>query len=113
MSKTAIQAFDSIADAEWAAESQGVVGTGLTLQTGYERSLGLLSNASRERYVAKVQGQRAGFLIISMQGAFVGYVQLLGVADKFRAAGWSAGNSSTMRSRRIFRENAQRFHLRI
>ena len=59
----------------------------LTLATGYERSLALLANASRERYLAHVSGKPAGFLVISMQGAFVGYVQLLGVAAQFRGQG--------------------------
>ncbi|HEX4984611.1 MAG TPA: GNAT family N-acetyltransferase [Burkholderiales bacterium] len=59
----------------------------LTLGTGYERSLKLLGNASRERYLATVAGEPAGFLMISMQGAFVGYVQLLGVAQGLRGRG--------------------------
>jgi ribosomal protein S18 acetylase RimI-like enzyme len=108
MSKTAIQAFDSIADAEWAAKVMASSEPWLTLQTGYDRSLGLLSNASRERYVARVQGERAGFLIISMQGAFVGYVQLLGVAERFRGQG--VGRELIgFAEQRIFRETPNVF----
>lgn len=59
----------------------------LTLATGYERSLMLLSNETRERYVATVAGARAGFIVLNMQGAFVGYVQLLGVDRNFRGQG--------------------------
>ncbi|HVY04904.1 MAG TPA: GNAT family N-acetyltransferase [Burkholderiales bacterium] len=59
----------------------------LTLGTGYERSLKLLNSETRERYLAKVAGEPAGFLVVSMQGAFVGYIQLLGVAEKFRGQG--------------------------
>jgi hypothetical protein len=55
-----------------------------------------------------VQGERAGFLIISMQGAFVGYVQLLGVADKFRGQG--VGRELIgFAEQRIFRETPNVF----
>lgn len=108
MSKTAIQAFDSIADAEWAAKVMASSEPWLTLQTGYERSLALLSNASRERYLAKVEGERAGFLIISMQGAFVGYVQLLGVAASFRGQGVGRALIDYA-EQRIFRETPNVF----
>ena len=79
-SKTVIQAFASTADAEWAATLMAESQPWVTLDIGYERSLGLLGDASRECYLAKVDGERAGFLMISMQGAFVGFIQLLGVA---------------------------------
>ena len=87
MVKTHIRAFESAADAEWAAATMSASEPWLTLGTGYERSLKLLNNNARERYLALAAGERAGFLVISMQGAFVGYVQLLGVAAKFRAKG--------------------------
>lgn len=125
MSKTLIQAFDSTADAEWAARVMVVSEPWLTLAISHERSLRLLSDGSRERYLAKVQGQRAGFLVISMQGAFVGYVQLLGVAAEFRGQG--VGRALIEHAeQRIFRETpnvficvsdfnreAQRFYARM
>jgi len=125
MSKILIQPFDSTADAEWAAEVMVVSEPWLTLAISYERSLRLLSDGSRERYLATVQGQRAGFLVISMQGAFVGYVQLLGVAAEFRGQG--VGRALIEHAeQRIFRETpnvficvsdfnqeAQRFYARM
>jgi ribosomal-protein-alanine N-acetyltransferase len=125
MTKTLIQAFGSTPDAEWAAKVMAASEPWLTLAISYERSLSLLNNASRERYLAKVQGQRAGFLVISMQGAFVGYVQLLGVAAEFRGQGVGRALIDYA-ERRIFRETpnvficvsdfnreAQRFYARM
>jgi ribosomal protein S18 acetylase RimI-like enzyme len=82
-----IRAFASAADAQWAAHTMADSEPWITLGTGYERSLALFGNESRERYIAQVGGESAGFLVVSMQGAFVGYVQLLGVAAKFRGQG--------------------------
>ncbi len=108
MSKTEIQAFESAADAEWAAGKMAGSEPWVTLGTGYERSLRLLSNDTRERYLAKVSGEPAGFLVISMQGAFVGYIQLVGVASKFRGHG--VGKSLIeFAEQRIFRETPNVF----
>jgi ribosomal protein S18 acetylase RimI-like enzyme len=82
-----VHAFESTADATWAAKVMAESEPWATLGIGYERSLNLLSNATRERYLARVAGEPAGFLMISMQGAFVGYIQLLGVAPEFRGRG--------------------------
>jgi ribosomal-protein-alanine N-acetyltransferase len=108
MSKTEIRAFESTADAEWVAGTMAGSEPWATLGTGYERSLRLLSNDARERYLAKVSGEPAGFLMISMQGAFVGYVQLVGVASKFRGQG--VGKSLIeFAEQRIFRETPNVF----
>ena len=108
MSKTEIQPFQATTDAEWAARIMAGSEPWVTLGTGYERSLNLLGNATRERYLARVAGEPAGFLMISMQGAFVGYVQLLGVAPKFR--GYGVGKALIeYAERRIFRETPNVF----
>lgn len=103
-----VHAFESAADAEWAAKVMAASEPWVTLGIGYERSLNLLSNASRERYLARVAGEPAGFLVISMQGAFVGYVQLLGVAPEFRGRGVGKALIEYA-ERRIFRETPNVF----
>ena len=108
MSKTVIQAFESTADAEWAAGTMAGSEPWVTLGTGYERSLRLLSNDARERYLAKVSGEPAGFLVISMQGAFVGYIQLVGVASKFHGQGVGRALIE-FAEQRIFRETPNVF----
>ena len=80
----------------------------LTLGTGYETSLRLLSNDARERYLATVSDEPAGFLVISMQGSFVGYVQLLGVAPQFRGQGVGRALID-FAEQRIFRETPNVF----
>jgi ribosomal protein S18 acetylase RimI-like enzyme len=92
----------------WAAKVMAESEPWATLGTGYERSLNLLSNAARERYLVRVAGEPAGFLMISMQGAFVGYIQLLGVAPEFRGRG--AGKALIeFAEQRIFRETPNVF----
>lgn len=103
-----IRAFESDADAEWAAATMAASEPWVTLATGYERSLKLLGNETRERYLASVSGEPAGFLVISMQGAFVGYVQLVGVATAFRGQGVGAALIG-FAEQRIFRETPNVF----
>jgi ribosomal-protein-alanine N-acetyltransferase len=103
-----VRAFDSARDAEWAAGVMAQSEPWVTLDTGYQRSLGLLSNASRERYLAARAGVPAGFLMISMQGAFVGYVQLLGVAAESRGQGVGKALIE-FAEQRIFRETPNVF----
>src|SRR5579859_6114273 len=108
MSTTAIRTFETTADAEWAAAIMANSEPWMTLGTGYEHSLRLLNNDARERYLAEVSGEPAGFLVISMQGAFVGYIQLVGVAANFRGQG--VGRSLIeFAEQRIFRETPNVF----
>jgi [ribosomal protein S18]-alanine N-acetyltransferase len=108
MSTTEIQPLQSTTDAEWAATIMAETEPWVTLGIGYERSLNLLGNVTRERFLARVAGEPAGFLMISMQGAFVGYVQLLGVAPAFRGRG--VGKALVeYAERRIFRETPNVF----
>jgi [ribosomal protein S18]-alanine N-acetyltransferase len=108
MAETQIRAFESPADAQWAAATMSASEPWITLGTGYERSLKLLGNDTRERYLAMVSGEPAGFLVISMQGAFVGYIQLLGVAAGFRAQGVGSALIEFAENR-IFRETPNVF----
>lgn len=104
----AIRAFKSAADAEWAAATMAASEPWLTLATGYERSLKLLCNEARERYLASISGKPAGFLVINMQGAFIGYIQLVGVAPEFRAKGVGAALIG-FAEQRIFRDTPNVF----
>jgi len=108
MEKTQIRAFESAADAQWAATTMVASEPWITLGTGFERSLKLLSNDERERYLAIMSGEPAGFLVVAMQGAFVGYIQLLGVADRFRAKGVGRALIE-FAEQRIFRETPNVF----
>ena len=103
-----VRTFEAPADAEWAAATMAGSEPWVTLGIGYERSLKLLGDDKRERYLAEEGAQRAGFLMISMQGAFVGYVQLLGVAEAFRGRGVGKALID-FAEQRIFRETPNVF----
>ncbi len=97
----------------------------LTLGRTYESSYELLGDPTREIYVAKVGEELAGFVILLMQGAFVGYVQTICMAPEHRNRGLG-GRLLAFAEERIFRESpnvflcvssfnagAQRLYLRL
>jgi ribosomal-protein-alanine N-acetyltransferase len=59
----------------------------LTLGRSYESALTLLRDPTREVYVAHDQRGIAGFLILCMVGAFVGYIQSVAVQPDRRGQG--------------------------
>jgi ribosomal protein S18 acetylase RimI-like enzyme len=61
----------------------------ITLKRGYEESLALLEDPSREVYGAFEEGRVRGFVILNMAGALVGYVQTVcvGIEDRSRGIG--------------------------
>jgi [ribosomal protein S18]-alanine N-acetyltransferase len=61
-----------------------------TLGIPHSACLATASNAQRERYVAYVDGAFAGFVILNLQGGFVGYLQTIAVAPQFRSQGVGA-----------------------
>ena len=70
-----IAPLTSYADARECAHLMATSDPWITLGRGYEDSLRMVRDPTREVYVAKAQGELAGFLILSMTGPFVGYVQ--------------------------------------
>jgi ribosomal protein S18 acetylase RimI-like enzyme len=59
----------------------------ITLQRDFEASLEIIGDPAREVYVAAVNGEVTGFVILLMQGAFVGYIQSVCVAPPWRGCG--------------------------
>ncbi|HKD11376.1 MAG TPA: GNAT family N-acetyltransferase [Thermoanaerobaculia bacterium] len=80
----------------------------ITLRRGYADSLAYLRDASRERFVAIEDGRVAGFLILNMTGALVGYIQTVCVAPQARGRGVG---SALIRfaEERVFRESPNIF----
>jgi ribosomal protein S18 acetylase RimI-like enzyme len=62
----------------------------VTLGRGYQESLSMLLDPSREVYVAVVEGGVAGFVALEMRGAFTGYVKSICVAPGLRGVGVGA-----------------------
>lgn len=59
----------------------------VTFRRTYERSLEILSDPERDVYVAVENDTVAGFLILCMTGAFVGYIQTVAVAPASQGKG--------------------------
>jgi ribosomal protein S18 acetylase RimI-like enzyme len=58
-----------------------------TLRRGYADSLALMTDPAREVYLAVVEDKIVGFVVMVMQGAFVGYIQSVGVWPEWRGMG--------------------------
>jgi ribosomal-protein-alanine N-acetyltransferase len=59
----------------------------ITLRRTYENSLRMLRDPSREVYVAKVNDEFVGFIVLIMSGALVGFIQTLGIKTEWRNKG--------------------------
>jgi ribosomal-protein-alanine N-acetyltransferase len=80
----------------------------ITLKRGYEESLALLQDPSREVYVASRGGPVLGFLILNMAGACSGYVQTICVAPEERSRGIGS-RLLHFAEERVFRESPNVF----
>ena len=78
--------FD-IGEAETCARMMSASEPWITLRRGYEDSLRQLTDPLKESYVAASQDGIAGFTILNMKGAFVGYIQTVCVAPEWRNQG--------------------------
>jgi ribosomal-protein-alanine N-acetyltransferase len=75
------------ADAEICAHMMANSEPWITLRRDYDASLKILTDPSREVYLAMVGDEIVGFTILNMNGAFVGYLQSVCVAPQWRGKG--------------------------
>jgi ribosomal-protein-alanine N-acetyltransferase len=80
----------------------------ITLGRDYDTSLARIDDPSREVYVAEDEAGIAGFLILCMVGAFVGYIQTVLVAPDRQGKGIGS-QLVTFAEDRIFRESPNAF----
>jgi ribosomal protein S18 acetylase RimI-like enzyme len=80
----------------------------ITLGRSREASLDLVRDAGREVYIARVGGLFAGFLILNMRGAFVGYIQTVCLVPEQRGQGLGTAIIGWAEDR-IFRESPNVF----
>lgn len=59
----------------------------ITLRRTYEDSMTMLADPEREVYVAVAGDEVVGLSILQMKGAFVGYIQTVGVVPDWRGRG--------------------------
>ena len=62
----------------------------LTLGRTYEASLAIVQDPTRETYITREGGELAGFVIICMTGAFVGYIQTICIHRDYRGRGFGS-----------------------
>ena len=84
MPEVFITRLEHAAQAETCARMMANSEPWITLRRDFDASLATLTHPSKEVYLAAVSGEIAGFVILHMQGAFVGYIQSICVAEGWR-----------------------------
>ena len=82
-----ITPLESESEARACAQLMATSEPWITLGRSFETSLGIVKDPSREVYVARDQSGIAGFLILCMTGAFIGYVQTVCIDHRCRGEG--------------------------
>jgi ribosomal-protein-alanine N-acetyltransferase len=59
----------------------------ITLRRDYELCMKMLTDPKREAYVALLEKEIVGFMILQMRGPFTGFVQTVGVKPEWRNKG--------------------------
>jgi ribosomal protein S18 acetylase RimI-like enzyme len=80
----------------------------VTLGRDYGASLRFLQEPGRERYVAYQGDTLAGFLVLNLQGAFVGYLQTICIALELQGTGQGT-TLIAFAEERIFRDHPNVF----
>jgi len=101
--KTAIKKLEHITEAEVCARMMADSEPWMTLRRDYDASLKMLTDPSREVYLAIVNSQMVGFIVLMMEGALVGYIQSVCIAPEWRDQGIGSQLMS-FAERRIFSE---------
>lgn len=83
----AIAVIASDAEARTCANLMASSEPWVTLGRGYEASLRILQDPTREVYVARDGKEIVGFVILCMTGAFVGYIQTICIHPERRGQG--------------------------
>ena len=74
-------------DADWAAQLMGTSEPWVTLGRTVDASRASITDPTRETYIARISGERVGFVVLCLTGAFVGYLQSICVAPSWRGRG--------------------------
>jgi ribosomal protein S18 acetylase RimI-like enzyme len=85
-----IEASRDAADRQACARMMSTSEPWITLQRDYDRCLGVVSDPTRELYVAHAGTEVVGFIILNMAGQFPGYIQTVCVAESARGHGVGA-----------------------
>lgn len=75
------------ADRVWAADVMAGSEPWLTLGRGRADALKLLRSRRKQCFIVRSNRERAGFLVLDLQGPLGGYLQTIGIAPGFRGRG--------------------------
>lgn len=95
-------------DVNWCAELISSSEPWITLRRSIDQCRVSLTRSGRELYVARDKAGRAGFVILCMTGAFVGYIQSVCV-DASRRGNGLGSRLIAFSEERIFRESPNVF----
>ena len=106
--KIEIRKLQNVSEAETCAELMSSLEPWVTLKRDYDTSIKIITDPAREVYLALPGEEIAGFTILVMQGALVGYIQSICVAPEWRNRGIG---SQLMRftENRVFSESPNAF----
>jgi ribosomal-protein-alanine N-acetyltransferase len=107
-STIAIRKLEQSSEVEVCARMMASSEPWITLRRNYEESIKTLTAPSKEVYLAIANGEIAGFIILNMQGAFIGYIQTVCVAPAWRSKGIGT-KLLTFAEERILRETPNVF----
>lgn len=105
---TTIRPLHGQAEAEWCARLMAESEPWRTLHRDYRAAISIFSDPDVEKYIALVDGEPAGFLLIIMIGAFTGYIKSVAVAPSHRNRGLGR-RLLTFAEQRIFSEQPNVF----
>ncbi len=80
----------------------------ITLRRDFETAYRLVSDRSKEVYVARAGRELAGHIVVNMEGPFAGYIQALVVVPDWRSQGVGA-RLLEFAEKRIFRDSPNVF----
>lgn len=103
-----IRPLASAAEADACARMMSATDPWKTLRRDHAQCLPMLLDADRERYVALLDGALAGFLVLNMHGAFVGYLQTICIDEARRGRGLGT-RLIRFAEQRIFRDSPNVF----
>jgi ribosomal-protein-alanine N-acetyltransferase len=106
--QVAIRKLQNLPEAEVCAGLMSSLEPWVTLKRNYDTSLKIITDPAREVYLALAGDQIAGFTILVMHGALVGYIQSICVAPEWRNKGIGS-QLMAFAEARIFREAPNAF----
>lgn len=82
-----LRRIESLEEANWCAELMSSSEPWRTLGRSFAASLDIVRDATRETYLAMSGDERVGFVILSVVGPFMGYLQTLCIVPERRGQG--------------------------